>query len=217
MIESIVLFPDDVDLSADLAEALWRSGRVDEAEKIATSVLKKSSQHPMARGTLAKIFEHNGLEAQKLEQWGRAIAAFERALAMKPQNRELGRNMALLLYNFRLKSKFLPQAASRKDMDRALILFTEAQGGVGDSAEALETQIGIAVHSSQPKAAVAPCVRLQKEFGGSKNMVSLLDCAEAFKLDGQKEKAHQLLFEALNKESFKSQRPQLDAALRGLE
>ncbi|MBS1983824.1 MAG: hypothetical protein JST16_06605 [Bdellovibrionales bacterium] len=206
-------FKTNPELSAMRAQALAGEGRVAEATPLAMKAYQENSKSPVIKAALAFIHLINGEKWADDKLFGKALAEYEAALALNPENQRLRKKMATLLFEQRQATNFEPREPTRKDMDRAVQLLEPLMKKDFVEQRIVEIMISAAAKSNRPALGAPSCARYQADFGSMPHVGLVVDCAKDFKAAGEHEKARKILEDALTDPRFKGTTSQIAAEL----
>lgn len=204
---------EDVELKAYKARALAGLERLDEATPLSKSLMKTYSKNKAVRQTQAFIHVQYGEKWMKEDMPGKALAEFNSALNLDPDNKKLRKRMATLIFEQREAAGMKPGEATRKDLDQTVKLLRPLLNDTFVEQRTVEVFIHASAHSSEAKAGVPGCSRYKDDFGSFPVIALVLECASIYREAGDKESARKILEEALEDSRFKGTTSQIASAL----
>jgi tetratricopeptide (TPR) repeat protein len=161
--------------------------------------LGMKAKNPLFKASMAALLEEQADKAAEDKNWVEAMAGYREALKYNPNSAQLKKKTAYLLLDFHADNKFAKTASTKKDMDYALGLLSDALTSKAPLMADYAAGIRLGAHSSNPAKYRNLCDRYQSDRPSGLSIDIVQSCVSIYRSAGSEQKAKGIVDLALSK------------------
>ncbi|HVJ65053.1 MAG TPA: tetratricopeptide repeat protein [Bdellovibrionota bacterium] len=192
-------FPESADAWGYLGVAEFRVKLYDKAIEHLEKSLGMKAKNPLFKASMAALLEEQADKAAEDKNWVEAMAGYREALKYNPNSAQLKKKTAYLLLDFHADNKFAKTASTKKDMDYALGLLSDALTSKAPLMADYAAGIRLGAHSSNPAKYRNLCDRYQSDRPSGLSIDIVQSCVSIYRSAGSEQKAKGIVDLALSK------------------
>jgi Tfp pilus assembly protein PilF len=195
------------------AWGLLQEGEIEKADSTSKKAIQLSSKNQLAKNVQKEIYLARAKKFSNLGQTTQALENYGKALKFDPENFEISKSMALLIFDFYKGESSKNSKAYKSDMTKVSRMLAPSLKQENLEITSLLILIEAARNSNQFKIGTQACITYEKNFGSIKISDRILDCAKMWVATGKRNLARDLLQKSLNQNDLEGSKENLSQYL----